>query len=298
MAVIDWNSLVVADKATVLFETNPILALNQLGYENDTGRFKVGTGSAHWNDMAYLAINNQQSVWIGVDPTAGNLLDRDITTGGLRVSPDKFASAATLVAALAVSATPSDQDARPVIAPIHRIGVMLRNIIDTMGSDYTGLKTNNIPTKTIKARMDELEAAIGSSGGGLLQDTITATTSTWSSTKIDAFTTLKVAAAIAELVGEAPETLDTIYKLAAAFGENQNLVTTIAADLANTVRFNIVQSLNATQKAQARSNIGAASADQVGNENSSDVDSTMINELMGGFTSDISTVPMYHPPIA
>lgn len=37
--------------------TNPTLAAGEIGFETDTGKFKIGTGSSAWNSLPYAAIN-------------------------------------------------------------------------------------------------------------------------------------------------------------------------------------------------------------------------------------------------
>src|SRR5690606_4021048 len=64
-----------------------------------------------------------------------------------------------------------------------------------------------------------------------------------------------IAAAIADLFDQAPDTLDTIEEIAQAIQDNEDAITNL-----NRVRYDIAQSLNGTEQAQARSNIGAASA--------------------------------------
>jgi hypothetical protein len=39
--------------------TNPTLAAGELGYETDTGKFKIGTGSAAWTSLSYASGGNQ-----------------------------------------------------------------------------------------------------------------------------------------------------------------------------------------------------------------------------------------------
>lgn len=34
---------------------NPTLASGELGYETDTGKFKIGNGTSNWNSLAYFA---------------------------------------------------------------------------------------------------------------------------------------------------------------------------------------------------------------------------------------------------
>jgi len=63
---------------------------------------------------------------------------------------------------------------------------------------------------------------------------------------------------IANLVGSAPEALDTIYELAAALQNNSGLIEGLNQSVANRVRFDIAsQVLTEIQKQNARINIGA-----------------------------------------
>lgn len=63
---------------------------------------------------------------------------------------------------------------------------------------------------------------------------------------------------IANLVGSAPEALDTIYELATALQNNQTLLESFNQSVANRVRFDVAtQVLTALQKSNARVNIGA-----------------------------------------
>lgn len=73
----------------------------------------------------------------------------------------------------------------------------------------------------------------------------------WEST-VDA----KVAAANAALVGQAPATMDTIYEMAAALGNDPNFATTIATALGNRLRFDDAQARTETEQNQAIANLG------------------------------------------
>lgn len=280
MATIDWSWEQVADTAAVLYAANLKLNLGQVGFETDTFKFKVGDGVTLWNDMQYGVINNGQSVWVGLSSTAGNMLTRS-TDGGFYMNPNQFFSKLEFAEAIGSTSGPEDMDGVAVKAAPWRAAVMLRKVIEALGPDYVNLKTGDVIDETLQSKIQAV-AASSVTLASLLKDTITATNSTWSSTKIDSFVNLLVNQKIAALVGDAPEVLDTIYKLAAALGENQNLVTTIAADLANTVRFNVAQNLNDTQKAQARTNIGAASAAFVGSDADTTPDDSFITAINEG----------------
>jgi hypothetical protein len=39
--------------------SNPILLAGEIGFETDTNKIKVGDGTNHWNDLSYVAINDE-----------------------------------------------------------------------------------------------------------------------------------------------------------------------------------------------------------------------------------------------
>lgn len=122
--------------------------------------------------------------------------------------------------------------------------------------------TNAALTTTAKgnlvAAINEVAAAVAGASG--IDDNTTGTTTSWSSTK----TAAEIAAATAAVIDSAPGTLDTLNELAAALGDDANFATTVTTALGNRVRFDAAQTLTAPQATQARANIGAASAADVG----------------------------------
>ena len=75
---------------------------------------------------------------------------------------------------------------------------------------------------------------------------------TWSADK----TVTAIQAAVAALVDGAPEALDTLNKLAAALGNDENLAQTMITQINNRVRFDDVQVLTTEQQLTACTNIG------------------------------------------
>ena len=74
-----------------------------------------------------------------------------------------------------------------------------------------------------------------------------------------------VATAVADLVDSAPGTLDTLKELADALGDDPDFATTINTALGNRVRVDTAsQGLNSTQQGNARTNIGAQAAAEIG----------------------------------
>lgn len=132
----------------------------------------------------------------------------------------------------------------------------LRTLINGNAADLAALTTT---AKTnLVAAINELQSEVAASSG--INDATTTTTSTWSSSKINT----EIGTATAALVDAAPGTLDTLNELAAALGDDANFATTINTALGNRVRVDAAQSFTGPQQAQARTNIDAASATDVG----------------------------------
>lgn len=128
----------------------------------------------------------------------------------------------------------------------------LRTLINGNAADLAGLNTT---AKTnLVAAINEIEAAVSSASG--IDDGTTATTTTWSSNKINT----EIGSRVSALVDGAPTTLDTLNELAAALADDAAFSTTVTDALANRVRYDAAQTLTAPQQAQARTNIAAADA--------------------------------------
>lgn len=142
-----------------------------------------------------------------------------------------------------------------------QIGTDVKSLLASIG-DLSALTTTQkaslvVALNELKASLTALEDELGAQ----IDDDATATTTTWSSTKI----TAQISAAVTALVNGAPGTLDTLKELADAIETNQDAIAAIQSVAAGHVKFDAAQSLDDTQKAQARSNIGAASTTDVSN---------------------------------
>ncbi|MFE7747313.1 hypothetical protein [Nocardia sp. NPDC057455] len=77
-------------------------------------------------------------------------------------------------------------------------------------------------------------------------------------------TAAAITAELDALVAGAPGTLDTLTEIAAALGNNPDAITEILAALGNRVRVDAAQTLDATQRATARTNIDVYSKAEIG----------------------------------
>ena len=148
-----------------------------------------------------------------------------------------------------------------IVALAQAIGTDVKALTAAQGN----LASLNTTTKTnLVAAINELITMIGSAGASIDDGAGNGNTGvTWSADKIfDSIEAAKTAVKD-EILGGAGAALDTLNELAAALGNDPSFATTIAAEVANRVRYDAAQTLTSPQQAQARSNIGAASAADV-----------------------------------
>lgn len=138
----------------------------------------------------------------------------------------------------------------------------IRTLVNGNTSDLSSLTTTNKTNlvsalNEVKALADGLAAA----GYTTINDaSSSSTTQTWSLTKIQTHVT----AAINAVLSNAPSALDTLKELADAIGNDANFAASVTAALGNRVRVDAAQTFTDPQKAQARTNIGAADASAIG----------------------------------
>ena len=114
---------------------------------------------------------------------------------------------------------------------------------------------------SLVAAINELDAAVDSlatSAGAVIDDAAGAgnTEATWSADKLVAAIAAAKTEVRDELTGGASAALDTLAELAAALNNDPNFAATLAAEIANRVRYDAPQTLTAPQQAQACANIG------------------------------------------
>ena len=152
-----------------------------------------------------------------------------------------------------------------LIALAQAMGADVKALLAAQGS-LSALTTT--AKASLVAAVNELKTAVdAAAGSGLSIDDGAgdgATGVTWSADKIfDAIEAAKTAVKN-DLTAGAAAALDTLSELAAALNNDPAFAATIAAEIANRVRFDAAQTLTAPQQTQARANIGAQSATAIG----------------------------------
>lgn len=145
------------------------------------------------------------------------------------------------------------------------IGADIKTLTVAQGS-LTSLTTT--AKSNLVAAINELKSITdGLAGGGAAINDAAGdgdTTVTWSADKIFDSIAAAKAALKNELLDGAGAALDTLNELGDALNNDPNFAATIAAEIANRVRYDAAQALSEPQKAQACVNIGAQAASDVG----------------------------------
>jgi hypothetical protein len=159
----------------------------------------------------------------------------------------------------------------------------LRTLINGNAANLNALTTTN--KTTLVAAINEVRAGVANAVG--INDSVTSTTTTWSSQKISTYTggggggggapiddtgvgtatvwsSSKTNDSINAVVGAAPTALNTLFKIASALGNDANYAATTATALNNRIRYDAAQSLTSAQQTQARANTGAAGSTDMG----------------------------------
>lgn len=143
-----------------------------------------------------------------------------------------------------------------IVAALNEVYAMAQAAAGTGGGATINDAT---PTGTTTYSSNKINQVVAA----LVNDLATATNTTWSSTKINA----AINTAVANLVGGAPGTLDTLKELADALGD-AGAITAINLALSKRVRFDIAnQGLTVQEQLNARTNIGAVGTLEIGNTN-------------------------------
>ena len=107
-----------------------------------------------------------------------------------------------------------------------------------------------------------------------INDSAITGTNVWSALKTSNSISEGLASLKSELLGGAGADYDTLMEVVNLINQNKGAIEALETVAAGHVRFNAAQSLTATEKAQARSNIGAPSFDDVADAKKAGTDAT------------------------
>ena len=157
----------------------------------------------------------------------------------------------------------------------------IRTLLNNNAADNSALITT--AKANLVAAINEVKTqanALASSSGALINDSSNAsTTETYSITKIKSELASTAAAVKNELLGGAGAAYDTLKELQDLITGSASDVTNIMTALGKRVRVDAAQSFTTPEQAQARSNIGALSAVEIG-----DPDQNLVTVFNTGLT--------------
>ena len=142
-----------------------------------------------------------------------------------------------------------------VVAALNALDAYAKSLeprIGDLSTLSTGAKTNLV------VAINELSSSLSNATN--INDATSSNTSTYSSDKINDLVTQT----LADLIGAAPDALNTLAEIASELSETDSQIESLLISLSNRVRFDAAQTLTTPQAQQARSNINAISSADVG----------------------------------
>ena len=209
---------------------NPTLAAGEIGYETDTGKFKIGNGSSTWSALNYyvdanaildgapgvLDTLNELAAALGDDPAF-------ITTVGTNLS--NHTNATTSVHGIEDTA---DLATQQFVTDAVSNAEVDQSTLAGAGIDWNS-GTGQFDIDNTVATLDGVQTLTNKT----LDSNTVATTQLLADSSTKVATTEFVHNRLAALLDNAPSTLDTLNELAAALADDENFAATIATDIGN-----------------------------------------------------------------
>ena len=194
---------------------NPVLAGGEAGFESDTLKIKIGDGTSHWNSLGYATVTPQNLTDAIAGVVAGEIAEyatlTELSDAIAQEVSDRNDAIATAVSAVVAGEDfigLSEKGAANGVAELDSQGHVPDSQIPS------GIARDSEVSSAIATEVSNRNAAILSSADSTLQSA-----ETYTNTKVS------------DLIDGAPGILNTLSKIAAALGSDENL----AADLASSI---------------------------------------------------------------
>jgi uncharacterized protein YoxC len=181
-------------------DANPRLAAGEIGFETDTGKFKVGDDVNFWDDLAYFVNTDDLEGELGAYATEEFV--NDAVSGILDGAPGVLDTLNELAAALG--------DDPSFITTIQEDFALKADTTAAQGFADTAESNANGYTDAVIG-----DASVDGTGGNTVTD--------------------RIASAIAGLVDSSPAALNTLNELAEALGDDPNFATTVSTSIGTKV---------------------------------------------------------------
>jgi archaellum component FlaC len=190
---------------------NPVLGAGEIGFETDTGKFKLGDGVNTWETLAYFV--NADDLSGELDDYATQTYVNDAISDVVGLAPEALDTLNELASAIG-----DDPDF------VNTIGNALTQKADITYVDGEITTLSETAQGYAEDAEENAKAFVDTIVGDLTVD------GTGGNTVTD-----RIASAVAGLVDSSPETLNTLSELAAALGDDPNFATTVATDIGTKV---------------------------------------------------------------
>ena len=184
---------------------NPILASGELGVESDTNLFKFGNGSTAWTSLDYA--NNSD---VAISEISQDAINTALTMGaGLQKTYDDGANTITITVDSTIATKTYADDA---VTAHQNDTTSVHGITNTADLVYL-IGAQTLSEKTLS--------------DVVLSGTPTAPTQAANDNSTKIATTAYVQTELADLIGSAPDALDTLNELAAAINDDESYASTV-----------------------------------------------------------------------
>jgi len=154
------------DTASNWSSTNPTLSAGEFGWESDTNKFKIGTGSAAWNSLGYASGGDNAGITFVGDDSSGTLVNQNETfkvTGTQNITAVVSGDTLTLTgpdlstyltASSSTTLTNKTIDADNNTVSNIEVDNLKSGVLDTDISSVAGTDTTLASAKAIKTYVD------------------------------------------------------------------------------------------------------------------------------------------------
>lgn len=207
-------------------KTNLVAAINEIVGRLNT--IQEEAQASEINDAATTLTNTWSSKKISDElvereqatTTLGNRVGTlETTVSGIPKINDAAASTSSLYSSSKVNSLLATRDTE--ISGV-------RTDLDQLETTVSGVSTN---LTNVEGRVDDLESAVTEASA--IDDSTISLIKTWSSSKTDSELTNRISTAIAQVVGDAPEALDTLKELADLLEQEGSSLGALVTEVAN-----------------------------------------------------------------
>jgi hypothetical protein len=201
----NWKAEALENSSVGFFLANPVIPLEVLAIERDTGKAKIGDGVTKWNALPFITFNEVTSFLPSPADIPKNALTIDVATGGLVVKDgleaislnDSFIKGLTWANARSTFNSLSNNQNNAGRKHVIQLFYLSWQLSKILGGDYDAFINRvdqSTPPKTVFQWLTDLNAMVSdeainqkvqNSFSTVISDGTVSTTRVWSSSNTD-----------------------------------------------------------------------------------------------------------------